>query len=101
MTADTITAIVASLTPRRRQKAEGTIAAGIALCRAADTEGRTRRYAVAPSHSQPGTVHTITGEGCPCQGFARWNRCRHMDAVAIVLDARRPRTPEPEDAAQA
>jgi hypothetical protein len=34
-----------------------------------------------PSRSRPGTAHALTAVSCDCDGFLRWQRCRHLAAL--------------------
>jgi hypothetical protein len=34
-----------------------------------------------PSSSRPGTAHALTAVSCDCDGFLRWQRCRHLAAL--------------------
>ncbi len=34
-----------------------------------------------PSRSRPGTAHALTAVSCDCEGFIRWQRCRHLAAL--------------------
>jgi len=34
-----------------------------------------------PSSSRPGVAHALTAVSCDCEGFLRWQRCRHLAAL--------------------
>ncbi len=34
-----------------------------------------------PSQSRPGVAHALTAVSCDCDGFLRWQRCRHLAAL--------------------
>ncbi len=34
-----------------------------------------------PSQSRPGTAYQLTAVSCSCEGFIRWQRCRHLAAL--------------------
>jgi len=38
-----------------------------------------------PSQSRPGTAHALTAVSCDCDGFLRWQRCRHLARLLDVL----------------
>ena len=38
-----------------------------------------------PSQSRPGVAHALTAVSCDCDGFLRWQRCRHLARLLDTL----------------
>jgi hypothetical protein len=54
-----------------------------------DTNVKVYRSGVewfASSQSRPGVLHRVTGLSCDCDGFLRWQRCRHHSALLDHLN---------------
>jgi len=51
---------------------------GIAVYR---VEGAKGPQWFCPSQSRPGVAHALTAVSCDCDGFLRWQRCRHLAAL--------------------
>ena len=48
-----------------------------------------------PSRSRPGGVHALTAVSCDCDGFVRWQRCRHLAALLDHLGWLPALSPDP------
>jgi hypothetical protein len=54
-----------------------------------------------PSQSRPGVAHALTAVSCDCDGFLRWQRCRHLAALLDTLGWLPVLSPDPPTPAPA
>jgi hypothetical protein len=54
-----------------------------------------------PSQSRPGVAHALTAVSCDCDGFLRWQRCRHLAALLDRLGWLPVLSPDPAPPAPA
>jgi hypothetical protein len=50
----------------------------------------------ATSQSRPGVLHRLSAYSCTCDGFLRWQRCRHHSALLDHLNWLPSVTPDPD-----
>jgi len=55
---------------------------GVTVYRVAGSKGPAW---FSPSQSRPGVAHSLTAVSCTCEGFIRWQRCRHLARLLDVL----------------